>query len=83
MYDLLLPLGRKGLRQSDIFNCKFHQQTKAFWGILNSQKLVWFYLLENIFLGDAHKYVWLTSPNRPDFCSKVGVGGLASIKTEK
>ena len=34
-------------------------------------------------LGDAHKYVWLASPDRPDFFSKVRVGWSASIKSEK
>ena len=34
-------------------------------------------------LGDAHKYVWLASPDRPDFSSKVRVGQSASIKSEK
>ena len=33
--------------------------------------------------GDAHKYVWLASPDPPDFCSKVKVGWSASIKTEQ
>ena len=34
-------------------------------------------------LDDTHKYVWLVSPDWPDFCSKVRVGWLATIKTEK
>ena len=34
-------------------------------------------------LGDTHKYVWLASPDQPNFCSKVRVGWLASMKTKK
>ena len=29
------------------------------------------------------KYVWLASPDGPDFCSKVRVRWSASVKTEK
>ena len=34
-------------------------------------------------LGDAQKHVWLASPDGHDFCSRVRVGWLASIKTQK
>ena len=34
-------------------------------------------------LGDAHKYVWLASPDRPDFCSEARVGESVPIKTGK
>ena len=34
-------------------------------------------------LGDAHKHVWLASPDGHNFCSRVRVGWLASIKTQK
>ena len=34
-------------------------------------------------LGDAHKHVWLASSDGHDFCSKVRVGWLASIKNSK
>ena len=34
-------------------------------------------------LGGAHKYVWLASPDRPNFCSEHRVGWSASIKIEK
>lgn len=33
--------------------------------------------------GDTQKYAWLASPDQPDFCPKVWVGGSVSIKTEK
>ena len=44
--------------------------------------LVWAEALRHSY-GNTHKHVWLASPNQPDFCSKVRVGGSASIKTEK
>ena len=34
-------------------------------------------------LGDAHKHVWLASPDGHDFCSKVRVTWLASHKNSK
>ena len=34
-------------------------------------------------LCDPHKYVWLASPDRPDFCSKAIVRWSVSIKIEK
>ena len=34
-------------------------------------------------LGDAHKHVWLASPDGHNFYSRVRVGWLASIKTQK
>ena len=42
------------------------------------------YCYESIILPlvGAHKYVWLTSPDRPDFCSKVRAGWSAPIKTK-
>ena len=42
------------------------------------------YCYESIILPlvGAHKYVWLASPDRPDFCSKVRAGWSAPIKTK-
>ena len=34
-------------------------------------------------LGNAHKYVWLVSPDRLDFWSRVQAGGSTSTETEK
>ena len=58
MYDLLLPLGIKGIRQSDIFKYKFQQQTKAFRGKIKFSKInlvlpAWkgfFYLQSHVYL---------------------------------
>ena len=55
MYDLLLKLGMKGLRQSDIFKSNFHQQTKAFWGKIKFSKInlvlsPWFCLQSYMYL---------------------------------
>ena len=44
----------KGLRQSDIFKCNFHQHTKAFWAKIKFAKinlllLPWFYLQSYVY----------------------------------
>ena len=50
MYDLLLPLDIKGLRQSGTLSVSFTRKQNLSEEKLNSQKLIWFYLLENFFL---------------------------------
>ena len=46
-------------------------------------KTFWILPLTCTRLGDAYKYVWLASPERPDFSVKVRFGWLAPLKTEK
>ena len=58
MYDLLLPLGIKGLRQSDILSVSFNSKQKLSEERLNSQKLIWFYLLEKFFYLQSVYPVW-------------------------
>ena len=49
MYDLLLPLGMKGLKQAHL-RVNLNSKQNLFEEKLNSQKLIWFYLLEKKFL---------------------------------